>query len=264
VGSLVQPLSPWFHVVRHQPQRPRLVCFPFAGGGVTAFRSWSEGLADVAEVVVARMPGRESRIAEPALDDVGAMARQAADALASIVGSTPERPFALFGHSLGAVVALEVARHLAARGGPQPRALFASGHRGPKSPERGEKVSQLPRAELIEKLAELAGTPREVLANRELMDVLLPTVRADFAAAESYTRPPGPPLALPIRVYAGRNDEHTPPAARATWADETTHPVAERVFDGGHFFIQSAQAEVWAALRADLGAIFVGDERVGR
>lgn len=157
-------------------------------------------------------------------------------------------PFALFGHSMGAHVAFEVARALE-REGLRPRHLVVSGNRAPSLPFPRPRIHHLPDARILAEFARLGGTPREVLDDPQLMALLLPILRADLALCETYAYEAGPPLECPINAWGGARDPDVPVAALEAWRDETRGPFTLRLFDGGHFFLQESRAQAFAALR---------------
>jgi medium-chain acyl-[acyl-carrier-protein] hydrolase len=224
--------NPW--VVRYRPEpaaRLRLFCLPHAGGGASAFRQWAGRMPAGVEVVAVQLPGREGRFAEPAFDGCPPLVAALAD------GLRPEldRPFALFGHSLGAIVAFELARHLARAGGPTPVHLFVSGSAAPHVRPPRPPVHDLPEAEFIAELRRRGGTPPAVLEHAELMQLLLPTLRADFSISDTYRCTPGS-FDGPLTAYAGTDDATVRPEHAEAWREVTAGPFAFRAFPGGHFF----------------------------
>jgi medium-chain acyl-[acyl-carrier-protein] hydrolase len=219
----------------------RLFCFPHAGGGAAAFKSWGEHLPRSIVVIPMRTSGRKD------------MAELAA-ALCDSVQPYLHEPFAFFGHSMGAAVAFELARLLRRRNLPAPRLLVASGARAPQfrrghvpPPEPGE-------AEFVDALRRLQGTPREVLDNPDLLQMVLPALREDAAIYRNYIYAEEPPLDCPIRAYGGSDDPNVIPAHLEAWALQTTAAFAVRLFPGGHFYLQTHRAEFLAALALDLTA----------
>jgi medium-chain acyl-[acyl-carrier-protein] hydrolase len=225
----------------------RLYCFAHAGAGAGAYRAWGEGLPATIDVCAVRLPGRESRIDEPPrtrLDDILAE-------LVPLVAGGPA-PFAFFGHSLGALVAFELARALEDRGLPGPRHLVVSGH---AAPQLGGQADDAPAsdAELLDDLRGLGGTTGDVLGNRELLELVLPIVRADFAVSAAYRFVAGAPLGCPLTALGGAGDPGVTLAALEAWRVHTRGGFALRQFPGGHFFIDSARPAVLAAVAAAVG-----------
>jgi surfactin synthase thioesterase subunit len=227
----------------------RLVCLPHAGGSATAYFRFSRaataaGLA--ADVVAVQYPGRQDRLAEACYDDVGAMA----DAIADDLGPWFDRPVALFGHSMGATLGYEVARRLEARGA-RPLGLFASACRAP-SEQRIEFIHQRDDDGLIAALKELSGTESAVLGDDELLRMVLPAVRGDYTAVETYRHRPGPELACPIHVLVGDADPVTDLAEADAWRRHTTGGCVVEVFPGGHFYLNAQLDAVLASVAAGL------------
>lgn len=221
------------------PGALRLFCFPHAGGGVAAFKNWAQGLPRSIAVVPMRT-GSPSNMADLVA------------ALCQAIQPHLDQPFAFFGHSMGAIVAFELARLLRRRNQPLPQMLVASGARAPQF-RRGHLPPPEPTdAEFVESLRRLEGTPREVLDNPNLLQLLLPALRQDAAIYRNYTYAEEPPLDCPIRAYGGSNDPNVLPEHLDRWAAETTAAFAVRLFPGGHFYLQSNLKEFFAALAADL------------
>ncbi len=246
-------LGRWL-VVREGPAaiRVRLFCFPYAGGGASLFFGWPASLPPGVELTAAQLPGREERTAEPPIDDWRMLARPLADAIEPLVRT---RPYALFGHSLGATLAFEVARHMRDRRLPEPAALVVSGRQGPQSGVEDKPIHHLPDDEFVDRLRQLNATPKSLLDNPELMELVLPRLRADFAAAETYRYRPGTRLECPIVAFGGTRDPDIDRKALVSWRLETRGGFNLRLFEGDHFFIHSAQEDVLASLSALLDSI---------
>lgn len=231
--------------------RTLLFCLPYAGGSaMRVYGRWHRDLPDNIEVVPVEFPGRGARIAEAPLTTVDAIAL---DVLGPLLDRI-DRPYALFGHSLGATVAFELARRLEHLHGRPATHLFVSGHRAPQLPPPvdGQYDYTLPDAEFRARLRELAGTPEEVLAHDELLDLVIPILRADFEAADTYRWRPGPRLSCPLTVYGGADDPEAPPDSLPPWSALTSGPSEVRVLPGQHFFLHEQQATLLKGLAADL------------
>jgi medium-chain acyl-[acyl-carrier-protein] hydrolase len=234
---------------RNPGARLRLCSFPFAGGGARGFVPWLRELpADVrsqVELWAAALPGRESRLTEPPFTDIAPLI----DELEPAVASSLEPPYAFFGHSMGALVAYELAHRLAA---PGPVHLVASAHRAPHLPDRHEPVHDLPDDAVLAKLRNLGGTPDEVLQNTDLRSMLLPVLRADITACETYVYVEREPLACSITAFGGNDDREVTRDELAAWEQHTREPFVIRMFPGGHLFVETARALVLRVLARDL------------
>ncbi|WP_298371480.1 alpha/beta fold hydrolase [Azospirillum sp.] len=232
--------NPWLQGFRpvSQPRRT-LVCFPYAGAGAALYRDWHLHAAPDDEIVAVRLPGRESRIGEPCLTDVAAAVPAILDALASRM----DRPLVLFGHSLGAALAYATSRALIARGHP-PRLLAVSGRRAPDQPLRRAPTASLSEAEFRNRLHALGGTPPEVLACAELMDLMLPLLRADFAMSDGFSDPSPAPLPIPLIAFAGTEDPEISVADVAGWERAAGAGFTLRPLPGDHFFLTPHRREI--------------------
>ncbi|MEV7229553.1 alpha/beta fold hydrolase [Polymorphospora sp. NPDC051019] len=240
----------WFCRASDVEAPARLFCFPFAGGNAAAFLPWQRLLGPDVELWVAQLPGRGARLLEEPLDDLDELVARLADAVAE----RADRPFALFGHSLGALVAFEVARALRRNRRPVPGSLWVAGAEGPQTRSIEQPLHDLPDAELIEALRDYGGTPPELLDDPEMMELLLPGLRADLALDERYTYRAEAPLDLPVHLLLGDRDPHVEPARTAGWARETSGPLHRQVFPGEHFFLFPHQVTITALLAKVLAA----------
>ena len=233
--------QPWFKVQPGSTARVRLFCFPYAGGGSAIYRQWSkEFLRSPIELVPALLPGRESKVREPGYT----RADRYVESLAREISPYLDKPFAFFGHSMGGILALELARRLRDERGVEPEHLFISGRRSPRIPRRDPYVHDLPEAEFITELERMNGTPMEVLQHKELMELMIPLLRADFAVCHTYDYVPGKPLQCPITVLGGTHDEEAPPDELDLWREETTGDFNVQMIEGDHFFINQQHAAI--------------------
>jgi pyochelin biosynthetic protein PchC len=217
----------------------RLVCFPHAGGAATAYAPLAQALPPAIETLALQYPGRQDRLAEPCLDSIDDLVA----ALLPELRPWLDSPFAFFGHSTGAIVAYEVARRLEGRDGVVPIGLVASGRRGP-STRRDEHVHRGGDRSLLREVARLGGTPPELLADEEVQQMMLPALRGDYKAIETYEWRPGPPLACPIWALVGEDDPLATESEAAAWRAQTSAGFALHVLPGGHFYLVDQQAAV--------------------
>ena len=241
----------WLPVLRRIARpRLRLFCFPYAGGSASAYARWPERLPPGIDVRPVQLPGRWNRLREAPLTRFDDVTRALGEELPPYL----DCPFALFGHSMGALLAFEIARDLRRRGLPQPIHLFVSGHRAPHIPDPDLPGADLSDEAFIERLRELNGTPREVIDRPDVMDLLLPTIRADFSVCRTYTHVPEPPLDCPLTVFGGVDDDETADGQLDAWREHATGRWMLYTFPGDHFFIHSAEAVLLKALSASLAA----------
>ncbi len=241
-------LSPWFLTRASGQPRLRLFCFSYAGGNANAYLRWQAKLDPAIEIVAAQLPGRGARLREPPLTSFTTILEQ----LALHMQGVTHLPCVFFGHSLGALVAFELARYCAARGLAMPRALLVSGCDAPQCRAPIRDLHDLDDDALIATLAQYNGTPPELLQHRELMSMLAPAIRADFALAAHYHYQPGPLLDLPITVLSGRADVNLNLDHISEWRRETTGACELKWFDGDHFFIHSSEAALLTFLNSEL------------
>lgn len=224
----------------------QLFCLPHAGAGASVYKDWPQLFAPGIEAIPVQFPGREGRHGEPVLDSAAKLVEAMLDPVANRVG----REFALFGHSMGALISYELAHELCALGKP-PRHLFVSGLGAPHLP-RWPLLNQLPDDELVQAIARLEGTSAEVLDQPELLQFLLPTFRADLRVWETYVADRGP-LPVPITAMGGRDDPSVAVANVEAWGSLTSAEFRLEVFDGGHFYHLAAQDDLVAVIKKQLG-----------
>jgi medium-chain acyl-[acyl-carrier-protein] hydrolase len=239
----------WVAYRRPVPRaRLRLFCLPGAGSGPAQFRAWPEALAPQVEVCPVQLPGRERRLGEAPVDDWGVLVDQLDQGLAPLL----DRPFAVLGHSFGALVGFELVRRLRDGRGLTPLRLFVAACEAPhlvagRRPKRGEWEDEA----LVEELRRF-GAPEEMLRNQELLELVLPAVRADFTLADRYRYRPGPALACPVSAFGGRDDPLVGREQLGAWRDQTAAGLRLRTLPGGHFVLDDARVHVLRAVAADL------------
>ena len=218
----------------------RLFCFHHAGGGTLIFRNWAEELFPIAEVYLIQLPGRERRLSEPAFKRIEPLIEE----LKSAILPHLNQPFAFFGYSMGSLIAFELTRHLRRDYQIYPQHLFVCAYRSPQLPKTKPPIHNLPDAEFLEELRSLNGTPEEILANDELMALLMPTLRADFAVIETYNYYDEPPLNCPVTAYGGLEGTEANREELAAWSSQTNHNFNLHMLPGNHFFINSARSQL--------------------
>jgi len=229
----------------------RLVCLPFAGAGANAYRPWAAFMPPELELVGCVPPGRERRIREAPLTRLQPLVMQ----LAASLRQLGDLPYALFGHSMGALLGFEVIRELRRTGGALSQHLFVSGRAAPHIPMRRKPISGLPTPLLLEELRRMNGTPEAVLREPELLQLLLPILRADLELLETSHYTPEAPLDCAITSFIGSDDAFVPIDDAAGWQEHTSAAFALKVFDGDHFFLYPQQADLLDSLLRGLGFV---------
>lgn len=249
-GAPGAPAPAWVLTPRPNPQATvRLFCFPYAGVGPSAYRPWIPALPAHIEARIIQLPGREGRWRESALTSIP----EIADQVARVIVPHLQAPFVFYGHSLGALLSFEVTRRLRAAGGPTPGHLFVGAHRGPQLPNPHPPIGHLPNEEFIAAVRKrYDGIPQAVLDNPELLELMLPCLRADFHAFETYEYRSEPPLDVAISAFGGDQDGYVRTHEVAGWREQTTGRFRMRVIPGNHFFMQTGRDEVIAAMVDDL------------
>jgi len=224
----------------------RLICLPHAGGSAVSYFSISAAMCPTAEVLAVQYPGRHDRRREPCFASLAELA----DELCAVVRSV-DPPLALFGHSLGAVAAFELARRLERDAGVSPVGLFVSGRRAP-SLIRAEHVHRRDDDGLVAELRSLGGIDTRILDDPEVLRMVLPAIRSDYQAIETYEYRPGPPLTCPVTALVGTEDPRAPVDEVQQWQRETVGPFRLVTFPGGHFYLDAQQERVVEAIRGQL------------
>jgi medium-chain acyl-[acyl-carrier-protein] hydrolase len=231
----------WFPFVNARPEAEvRVFCFPYAGGTASAFRPWAAVLPPAIELVPIELPGHGTRLGEACVAQGEVLVDRIVDAIRPLT----DRPFAFYGHSMGAKLAFEAARQLASK---TLRHLVLSGAGAPDL-RPSHHYAQLPPTALVKKLEELGGVSPLVLADTELMALLMPVLRADLTIADEFAPSPVPPLEYPITAMAGLSDPDSPPDTVRGWARYTAREFRFEQFPGGHFFIQDRRDDVLRVL----------------
>ncbi|MEZ7006289.1 thioesterase II family protein [Streptomyces sp. AD55] len=232
--------------------RGRLVCFPHAGGSATYYFPVAQALSPATDVLAIQYPGRQDRRAEPCVEDI----EELAGLIVEELRPWGDVPLAFFGHSMGATVAFEVARRLEAEGTP-PLALFVSGRRAP-SRVREETVHLADDDRLIDDITRLSGTDSAVLSDPEILRMILPAVRSDYKAAETYRFRPGPPLGSEVVALVGDHDPQVTVEEAGSWREHTTGPFELKVYPGGHFFLDAHMPAILDLIRGHLDVATLG------
>ncbi|HET8846180.1 MAG TPA: alpha/beta fold hydrolase, partial [Ktedonobacteraceae bacterium] len=246
----VQP-SPDAWVLRYRPNdqaRLRLFCFPYAGGRASIFRSWADDVlpADI-EVCSIQLPGREERLREPPYKRLAPLVQELAEALVPYL----DRPFAFYGHSMGALVSFEVARQLRKEYDRHPVALFLAAFRAPQLPNPNIKIYHLP-TEVFKVVLRADGIPETILQSEELMQLMLPTLRADYEVCDTYEYREEPPLSCPFFLYSGVEDIRIREADMVGWPVHTAGLSRLSMVPGSHLFLHTAQDFLLAEISRNL------------
>ncbi len=235
-------------LTNNSPVRLRLICFPYAGGAAAAFNGWARNLPAGVQICAIQMPGRAERWKEPVYTDVS----EAVNKLAEILLDRLDGPFAMFGYSMGAQMAFELAR-VFRREGVQPACLFVAAHRAPQLSRVLSPLHSLPDSEFIEEIARrYEAIPPAVLEDAEIRRLFLNALRADVTMGERYTFTAAEPFSFPISVFGGTSDRSVTESELEAWRVHTSSSFKLRLLPGGHFFLRTSQSQLLQAIGEDL------------
>ena len=229
------------------PRSIQLFCLPFAGGSSVFYKDFSKYLPDSVKVVAIDLPGHGRKMAQPLLTNLHDMA--------GVVFQQMEKqltePYAIFGHSMGTLLAYLVSQRIVQANLLPPVHVFISGRSGPSIPTKEKNWHLLPTQEFLNNIIAYGGVPKQVAAEKELLDLFVPIMRADFQALTEYQHEAGAPLETPLTVLIGSEEDITD-AEALTWQQISTHPIALQRFSGGHFFLVVHLPEICALISRTL------------
>jgi medium-chain acyl-[acyl-carrier-protein] hydrolase len=241
----------WITTPNPRPEaRCRLYCLPHAGGGAAAFRAWPRALPADVEVCPIQLPGRETRFSEPRFTSLTRLV----ETLAPVILPHLQKPFAVFGYSMGGLIGFELIRELRRLNAPAPIRLLVAARQAPQLVATHPPLYGLPDPDFFEALHQrYGGIPDEALNNQELRDIFIPLLKADIEMIETYRHRPEPPLDCPVSVFGGRSDSIAEADLRA-WQQQTSRPVSVQLMEGSHFFMHTAQADLLSVIGRQLYA----------
>ncbi len=248
MSSALPAYSIWVsNIQENSAVRMRLFCFPYAGGGASFYRNWSNYLPHSIHVCPLHLPAREKRYFEKPFLRMSDLLDNLEVALENFL----DVPFAFFGHSLGSLIAFELTRRLIAKKHFRPQHLFVSANRAPQCP-LADPIHKLSQDAFVNELKYYGGMPEEILKNPELLEVILPALRADFELLETYIYQNGEPLSVPISVSGGLDDPKVSRAYLEAWDQQTLMKFQLRLHSGGHFYLANHLPEVLKMIVYDL------------
>jgi surfactin synthase thioesterase subunit len=237
-------VTPWLLNCPEAKDKVRVFCLPYAGGGASIYRGWAKAFPEGVGVYPIQLPGRENRITQPPLCEMSALV----DAISEAIVPYLRRPFIFFGHSLGARIAFELARNLRKKWEIQPRRLIVSGSRAPHIPEPNP-LHHLLDDEFVKELRRFSGTPEAVMQSRELMEIFIPILRADFTVDETYVYSEDMPLNCLISAFGGTEDMEASREEIEAWACHTSCDFSIEMIAGNHFFLQTEKDSLLRSVR---------------
>jgi len=242
----------WFPYAKPRPAgKLRLICFPYAGGGAGIYRTWADHFPSYIEVFAVQLPGRETRTREKPFNRMAPLM----EAITPVIHTLVDRPFALFGHSMGAMIVWELACELKRRFDREPIHLFVAGRRAPHVPDTSPPIHELPEPEFMEELIRYNGLPKELAEHTELMEFKKPLLRADFELCETYRPQSDFRLNCPITAFGGLEDPDEKRELLEKWRDVTTRFCKVHMLPGDHFFLQTSEQRLIQLLSEELRRI---------
>jgi surfactin synthase thioesterase subunit len=233
--------SKWFVIPKPNPTASKtLICLPYAGGSASIYTSWADFLPNHVELVSIQPPGRANRMMETAIDNMAELVSELSLAITSII----QKPYVIFGHSLGSRVAFELIRSLKDLNQRQPDHFIASGNRPPHLQMQEKRLSELPKEKFFEELVNLDGTPREILQNQKLMALYEPILRADFKIGDDYRYQSEKKLECPTSIFGGLDDTGVSLEHLHQWQIHFDLPINIQQFNGDHFYLDNARDEL--------------------
>lgn len=250
----------WFQHGRANKQVDlKMFCFPYAGGSTLIFRQWEDSLPPTVQLISVELPGRGSRLRDSCFLSLPVLVNELEEVILPLL----DKPFVFFGHSMGALIAFELARVLRRRHGLEPQTLFVAGRSAPQIPNSKPISYNLPHDEFIQEIIRLDGTPKEVLEHAELMELMIPLLRADLQLVQTYEYVDGAPLGCPIVVYGGLEDGDVPREKLLPWKEQTHSDFALHMLPGGHFFIRSSSEQLLGMLAGELSNAIINSRTRG-
>lgn len=240
--------QPFVTFSQNAAPRLRLLCFSYAGAGANVFAPWKDLLGTDIDLIACQLPGRESRFRDPPFQRMSDALDELEPALAPLI----DQPYAMFGHSMGALLAFELTRRIEAAGLRRPERLIVSGRRAPDLPSEPIHFADQCDEEFVGELRRMGGTPQELLDNPDILAALLPMIRADFRVCESYTYAPGAKLATPITAYGAHGDCDVGLEGVKGWSRFSIRPFTHRMFGGSHFFLNEDRGALIRCMLKDL------------
>jgi medium-chain acyl-[acyl-carrier-protein] hydrolase len=241
--------NPWFVCLRESPRALlRLFCFPYAGAGASVYNRWHQCLPEEIEITAVQLPGRETRFHEPAFTNLGPLLTTLSDAMLDQL----DRPFAFFGHSMGALIGFELTRLLRRDFRLMPSHLFLSGLRPVQLSDWSLPIHRLNLSDASHELESRYGVPGSALSDPELQQLLVPLIQADMAVCETYVYYEEEPLDCPISVFGGADDRKVNPEILKEWRLHTSGPFRIQILPGDHFFLNPSWAQVSRLVLEDL------------